>query len=274
MVRDGLLLADYTHFRAVEGDAVALAAGLALVVGGATLACRFGPRVGLVVALALLPLATSYLVHLRAPYFAGRYVIFLCPSLYALAAGGLAHRRPALAVLLAVPWLLVLASVVPRAVQQADEHPRLGRRPGGRQPLFGAGDERVKPFEKQQAGRGDPAQHLPPVLPAALPPDEPLGFQPVEQARHSGRVLDQPLADGQRRHRLAARPAEDPQHVVLLRGDAVGSQQLSHRAPETVRRLQHGEKALMPDAAEGTRLPDLALKPAGGCRHGFSLSDK
>src|SRR6266498_1040502 len=83
-----------------------------------------------------------------------------------------------------------------RATQAAQDRPR------------GAGQGRFQVGERVEAGGGDPAEHLPAVLPAALAAHQPLGLQAVEEAGHPRAPLDHPLADlqgGQARRARADR---------------------------------------------------------------------
>src|SRR5262245_19510780 len=105
----------------------AVGAGLALLVGGAVVARRRPGALGLVGLLVLLPLALSYAVVQVAPYFGARYVLFLGPLLWVLAAGGLAVRGR-LAPLAALPLALVVAGWAPLTYPQAptDRREHLG----------------------------------------------------------------------------------------------------------------------------------------------------
>ena len=85
--------------------------------------------------------------------------------------------------------------------------------------------------------RRDVAEHLRRSGVRALAHHVAGGLELVEQPRDPGRLLDHPVADGERRKAGLARAAEDPQHVVLLDGDAVRLDDLREVA------LHHGRRA-------------------------------
>jgi hypothetical protein len=54
----------------------------------------------------------------------------------------------------------------------------------------------------------------------ALAGNELLRFQPVDEPRDPGRLLDHAVGDVEGRQAALAGPAENAQHVVLLQGDS------------------------------------------------------
>src|SRR3954470_12789701 len=87
--------------------------------------------------------------------------------------------------------------------------------------LAGRRGELVDLLEEREALRRNPAEMLPPVPRAALPPDQLLRLESIEQPRHARRLLDHPLGDFECRYALVAAAAQDAQHVELLQRDAM-----------------------------------------------------
>src|SRR5437763_1382679 len=78
------------------------------------------------------------------------------------------------------------------------------------------------------------------VLVPARAADELLFLQPLEEARDARRCFDHPRGDLQSRQALSARPAQDAQHVVLLRGDAAKADDRAQMAADDVGGAQEG----------------------------------
>ena len=75
--------------------------------------------------------------------------------------------------------------------------------------------------QQSQAGDSDAAIHTAPIVGSALPVDELLVFQPVDEPRDPGSLLDHSGGNLQSGQSLGAGTAENAQDVVLLSGDAL-----------------------------------------------------
>jgi hypothetical protein len=116
--------------------------------------------------------------------------------------------------------------------------------------------------EEARSPARDAAGDLAAVHRAALPLDQALRLQAVQQPGHAGGLLDEALGDLQGGEALAARPPQDPQHVVLLERDAVGLRHRGQEAPHHVAGLEQPQHGLLARRAEGPRLLDLPLQGA------------
>jgi hypothetical protein len=70
----------------------------------------------------------------------------------------------------------------------------------------------------------DTAMHAPAVSGSALPRDELLSFQAIDHSRDTRRPLDHTARDGESRQPFWFSAAQDPEDVILLSCDAVGSE--------------------------------------------------
>ena len=89
-----------------------------------------------------------------------------------------------------------------------------------------------------------------------------LGFEPIEQPRDSGRLLDHPLRNVQRRHAFVAGTAENPQDVVLLEGDTVRLHQRGHLPPHQIGGAHQGDHGFVGHRLERPTLANLLLQCA------------
>src|ERR1700722_14589129 len=81
--------------------------------------------------------------------------------------------------------------------------------------------EGVDFLQHRRALRRNPAEMLAAILRTALPPDELLRLEAIEQPRDAGRRLDHAIRDLERRQPVVARAAQNPEDVELLQRDAV-----------------------------------------------------
>ena len=103
----------------------------------------------------------------------------------------------------------------------------------------------VEMAQELEARRCDPAQHLAPILVAALAPDELLRLQAVHEARDARRLLDHALGDLQGRQPRVSGPTQDAEYVVLLQRDAMGLHDLGQLASHDVRSAQQAQRSLL-----------------------------
>src|SRR5438128_4408771 len=153
-------------------------------------------------------------------------------------------------------------------VEQADERRQVGsserRHEAARAVLHGA----VQLFEQSQPRGRDPAQNLPAVARPALAAHQRLRLQPVEQARHARCALHHARGDLERGQPVAARPAQDPKHVVLLERDPVRLDDARERPPHQVGGARQRHHPFLGTRGEGPGLPVLVLDGSGRARHG------
>ena len=119
---------------------------------------------------------------------------------------------------------------------------------------------RIQLFEQRESFRGNPAEMLASIVGAALPPDQLLCFQAIEQAGDAGRLLDHPHGHFQRGKPLVPGAAQNAEDVELLQGDAVRLDQCGRLAADQVRGPQQAEHRLVAGRLKGPALPNLTLQ--------------
>ena len=112
---------------------------------------------------------------------------------------------------------------------------------------------------------GNPAEVLPPILRAALPANQVLGFQTIEQPRDAWRLLDHPFRDFERGQPFVTGAAQDSQHVELLKRDAVRLDERRRLAANQVGGPHQAEHGFVRRRLERPALSQLTLQ---GGRHG------
>jgi hypothetical protein len=75
--------------------------------------------------------------------------------------------------------------------------------------------------EQVQSAPRDPSNYIPPVRTASLPHNELRVLEAIEKPRHVWNLADQSLSDFTSAQTLRLGPAQDPENVVLRRGDAM-----------------------------------------------------
>lgn len=136
--------------------------------------------------------------------------------------------------------------------------------------LVGRSDDRFQSREELEAGRRDPAMDHAAVMLAALPTDKTLLLEPVQQPGDSRHLLDQPVADLQRRQWLRVRAAQDAQDVVLLRSHICGLEDGRDVPADDIGGQQDRDSCLLCPGPEGPGLLDL-LGDGSRCIHGSNL---
>ena len=122
---------------------------------------------------------------------------------------------------------------------------------------------RVELLEQRQSLVGNPAEVLPPILRAALPANESLGFEAVEQPGDAGRLFDHPFGDLERGETFVSRASQDPQDVELLERDAMGLDDGGRLAPDQIGSPHQPDDGFMGGRLEGPALAKLALQGRG-----------
>src|SRR5688500_6631847 len=93
------------------------------------------------------------------------------------------------------------------------------------------GDWLPQPVEQPGPIGSDPRRHESAVALIALSRDEPCRLHPVEQPRHVRHLGDQPVSYLMTAESSLPCSAQDPEHVVLCRGDAMRLESLTERVP-------------------------------------------
>ena len=125
-----------------------------------------------------------------------------------------------------------------------------------RRPVVGF-DRFVQSGEYTLSGRGDATPDLTPVRIRTYATDQLLLFEPIDQPRDPGCLLDHPLGDRQRAEPVGAGAAQNAQDVELLQREVV--------------RLEHdGPAALQPVGGLQNREYDGFL-PSSMARHGIMI---
>src|SRR5260370_27709030 len=91
----------------------------------------------------------------------------------------------------------------------------------------------------------------------ALPLDELLGLEQVDEGCDGGSLLDHALRDLERGQSIAAGTAKDAEDVVLLDGDAVGFDGRADEAAEDVGGAHERDGGLLTFGGEGLALLDF-----------------
>jgi hypothetical protein len=100
------------------------------------------------------------------------------------------------------------------------------------------------------------------ILRTALPLDEALRFEPIEQPRDPRRLLDHPLRHLERGHAILSAAAKDPEHVVLLHRDAMRLDECGHLTPHKISRPHQSEERFLRHALERLPLLQFLLQSA------------
>jgi len=118
----------------------------------------------------------------------------------------------------------------------------------------------IELLEQRESFRGNPAEMLSAIFGAALPPDQLLGFQAIEQAGDAGCLLDHPDGHLQGRKSLVSGAAQNAEDVELLQGDAVRLDECGRLTADQVGRPQQPEYRLVAGRLKGPALPNLTLQ--------------
>ena len=117
----------------------------------------------------------------------------------------------------------------------------------------------VERVEHGEAAVGDVAEHLAAIGRRALAAREAGRLELVEETRDARRLVDHAVANDERRQSGRARAAQDPQHVVLLHGDAALRDDLREVPLDERRRSENADGDFGLDRMEGASLRDLFL---------------
>ena len=148
-------------------------------------------------------------------------------------------------------------------VQQPDERDAIFLTQSLERFLLRARRVRVDLFQQRESIRGNPAEVLPPILRAALPANESLGFEAVEQPGDAGRLFDHPFGDLERGETFVSRASQDPQDVELLERDAMGLDDGGRLAPDQIGGPHQPDDGFVGGRLEGPALAKLALQGRG-----------
>ena len=112
------------------------------------------------------------------------------------------------------------------------------------QAMFGGFDLVVHAVEQRQPHLGDADLDDAAVVLGARAVDQAVAFEPVEQARHVRRAVEQALAQGAAREPLGVASPKDAKHIVLGLRDAVGRHRRRQRVEDPGTRHQDVEQRL------------------------------
>jgi hypothetical protein len=101
---------------------------------------------------------------------------------------------------------------------------------------------------------------LPPVDAATLAPDEPLGFESIQQTGNARRLFDHSLRHFQRWQPVIASAAKNPEHVVLLQRDAVRLNHTRGIATHEISGSDQCKNRFLSRGSKWPRLPEFALQ--------------
>ncbi len=99
-------------------------------------------------------------------------------------------------------------------------------------------------IQKHPPRLGDPDLDDAAVVLGARAVDQAVAFEPVEQARHVRRAVEQALAQGAAREPLGVASPKDAKHIVLGLRDAVGRHRRRQRVEDPGTRHQDVEQRL------------------------------
>lgn len=122
----------------------------------------------------------------------------------------------------------------------------VGAAESGEEDLGGLGHGRGESLENGEARFLDVANDLTPIGAGPLPSHQTRRLQAVDQARDSGRLLDEARSDLQGRKPGLPRATKDTEHVELSQGDAFGLEYLGHAPPKKIRCAQQADERLLP----------------------------
>jgi hypothetical protein len=117
--------------------------------------------------------------------------------------------------------------------------------------------------EQMQSVPRDPSNDIAAVLAASLPHDQLRVFEAIEKARHVWNLADQSLSDFTSAQALRLGPTQDPENVVLRRGDAVRLQSRLEGVLQQGRRPLDAQVNLLFEALERPYLFQLFLELRG-----------
>src|SRR6185369_11883404 len=117
--------------------------------------------------------------------------------------------------------------------------------------------------EQVQSVPRDPSNDIAAVLPASLPQDQLRVFEAIEKARHVWNLADQSLSDFTSAQALRLGPTQDPENVVLRRGDAVRLQSRLEGVLQQGRRPLDAQVNLLFEALKRPCLFQLFLELRG-----------
>lgn len=111
-----------------------------------------------------------------------------------------------------------------RAIQHADELFELVRGQRLERGPVRVFNDIIQGGESFAAGVGELTVDDAAIIGAADPPHELFPLEPVDEAGHAGRPFDHARPDLQRRQSVATRTPQNPEHIELLKRDAVRRQ--------------------------------------------------
>lgn len=118
-------------------------------------------------------------------------------------------------------------------------------------------------LEQVQSVPRDPSNHIPPVLTASLPHNQLRVLEAIEKPRHVWNLADQSLSDFTSAQTLRLGPAQDPENVVLRRGDAMRLQRRLECVLQQGRSPLDAQVKLLFEALERPCLFQLGLELRG-----------
>lgn len=128
-------------------------------------------------------------------------------------------------------------------------------------------DRAVQAAQQREPGPGDRGRHRPAVAPITRPRDQATLVEPVEQAGEIRVARQHPLGDRPVRERLRPGAAEDPQHVILRKGQILGTQDVDLQAQEVIRGQDQG----LEDPFLEAELRPPGASDGGRVRHGQTI---
>ena len=147
----------------------------------------------------------------------------------------------------------VRAILLGEDVRETGELLQLRTGQGMRQAAHRVGDLGIHPRQQRERGLGDRRQRAAAVLRITRPLCEALPYQAVEHARHvRGPAVDTSLGNFPTRASGGIGIAQDPQHAILIRRDAVTLADLRQRLVQMICRPHHAQGRVFGRADESS----------------------